>query len=281
MVFQNPLWFLLIPALAFVAWVWRGLALWRPLRAGALLTVIVLLARPQARMQQDGMDLWVLLDRSESTEDRIDRGLPEWTKLLKEGARSRDDEMHMVDYAMHAVAQENSGGGAFTGSRVLTRTGLALDSIIALRQPDKASRVLLFTDGYSTESLAGIADRMAKENIPLDLRLLPEPPGSDFRVRRLRMPARARSGEPFLVEVEVTGPQDSEVPLTILRNGASLLETKSVITGAAAWRVSRIAFKGRDPITTKRALRRRRIRILATTAMMHGSGSPAARVCCW
>ncbi len=208
MTFQNPVWLLLIPALALVAWLWRGLALWRPLRAGVLIVIVVLLARPQARMQQDGMDLWVLLDRSESTEDRMDRGLPEWTKLIKEGARSREDEMHPVDYAMHAVPRDNNGGGAFTGSRVLTRTGLALDSIIALRQPDKASRVLLFTDGYSTESLAGIADRLTKENIPLDLRLLPEPPGSDFRVRRLRMPVRAQSGEPFLIEAEITGPQE-------------------------------------------------------------------------
>ncbi len=230
MAFQNPVWLLLIPALALTGWLWRGLALWRPLRAGALLIIVAMLARPQARMQQDGMDLWVLLDRSESTEDRIDRGLPEWTKLIKEGARSRGDEMHLVDYAMHAVPQDNNGGGAFTGSRVLTRTGLALDSIIALRQPDKASRILLFTDGYSTESLAGIADRLAKENIPLDLRLLPEPPGSDFRVRRLRMPVRAQSGEPFLIETEITGPQDGEVPLTILRNGTSILETKAVLT---------------------------------------------------
>ena len=96
-------------------------------------------------------------------------------------------------------------GGTFTGSRKLTRTGLAIDSIVASRNPDKATRILLFTDGYSTESLAGIADRLVKENIPLDLRLLPEPPGSDFRVRRLRLPVRAQSGEPFLIEAEVTG----------------------------------------------------------------------------
>ena len=230
MTLQNPAWLWLIPALALAGWLWRGLALWRPLRAGALLVIVALLARPQARMQQDGMDLWVLLDRSESTEDRVDRGLPEWTKLLKSSARSRGDEMHLVDFAMDAVPQDSNGGGAFTGSRVLTRTALALESIIALRQPDKASRILMFTDGYSTESLANVADRLAKENIPLDLRLLPEPPGEDFRVRRLRMPVRVQSGEPFLIEVEVTGPRDGEVPLTILKNGAGVLEAKVALT---------------------------------------------------
>lgn len=226
MIFQSPAWLWLIPALALAGWRWRGLALWRPLRAGALLLIVLLLARPQARMQQDRMDLWVLLDRSESTEDRVDRGLPEWTKLLQSAARSRDDELHLVDFAMDAVPQDSNGGGAFTGSRKLTRTALALESVIALRRPDKGSRVLMFTDGYSTESLANVADRLVKENIPLDLRLLPEPPGEDFRVRRMHMPVRVQSGEPFLIEVEVTGPRDGEVPLTILKNGTSVLEAK-------------------------------------------------------
>ncbi|HEX2751070.1 MAG TPA: hypothetical protein VHM91_23885, partial [Verrucomicrobiales bacterium] len=227
---QNPEWLLLLPALAAAAWFWRGLALWQPLRAAALVTLVFLLARPQARMQQDGMDLWVLLDRSESTEDRIDRGFPEWSKLINDAKRSRNDVMHPVDYAMDAVPQEDNGGGAFTSSRKLSRTALAIDSIVALRRPDKASRILVFTDGYSTESLTGIADRLTKENIPLDLRLLPEPPGSDWRLRRLRVPVRAQTNEPFLIEAEIAGPGDGEVPLTILRNGASIMETKAVLT---------------------------------------------------
>src|SRR5436190_23234395 len=119
MFFQNPEWLLLLPALAVAGWFWRGLALWRPLRAAALITLVILRARPQARMQQDGMDLWLLLDRSESTEDRIDRGLPEWTKLINDAKRGRDDVLHPVDYAMDAVPQEDNGGGAFTGSRKL------------------------------------------------------------------------------------------------------------------------------------------------------------------
>ena len=37
MTLQNPVWLGLLPALALAGWRWRGLALWRPLRAGALL----------------------------------------------------------------------------------------------------------------------------------------------------------------------------------------------------------------------------------------------------
>ena len=44
------------------------------------------------------------------------------------------------------------------------------------------------------------------------------------------MPVRVQSGEPFLIEVEVTGPRDGEVPLTILKNGAGVLEAKVALT---------------------------------------------------
>jgi hypothetical protein len=226
MTFESPLWLLLLPALVLAGWLWRTLRLWQPLRALALIIIVVLLARPRAVMQKDGMDLWVLLDRSESTEDRIDRGVREWETLLEKSKRSRDDVVHLVDFAGDTVPQDANAGGAFTGNRRLTRTALALENLIALRDPDKPSRVLIFTDGYSTEALTGIADKLLRENMPLDLRLLTQPPGGDWRVRRLRLPLRAQVSEPFLIEAEVTGPQDGEVPLTILRDGASVLETK-------------------------------------------------------
>lgn len=230
MSFASPAWLLLLPALALLGWWRRDLALWRPLRALALIVLVALLAKLQARLQQDGLDLWVLLDRSESTEDRIDRGLPEWQKLMDAARRSRDDSLRLVDFAVDAVPQDQNGGGAFTGNRRQTRTGLAIETILALRNPEKASRLLIFTDGYSTESLTGLSEQLVKENIPLDLRLLPEPPGDDFRLRRLQLPVRARTAEPFLIEAEITGPADGSVPLTILRNGTPVLESKVTLT---------------------------------------------------
>ncbi|MEI7928906.1 MAG: hypothetical protein WCH40_10180, partial [Verrucomicrobiales bacterium] len=78
--FQAPEWFLLIPVLALVGWFWRDLRLHSPLRAIIIIVVALVLADPRLRRQQDALDLWVLLDRSESTEDIVDKSLPEWKK---------------------------------------------------------------------------------------------------------------------------------------------------------------------------------------------------------
>ncbi len=226
MIFRDPAWLALLPVVVLAGWVWRGLQLQRPLRAGFVLLVILLLMRPQWQRFAGGMDLWVLLDRSASTEALIDQGLPEWRQLLESGKPGRGDRLHFVDYASEVVPWESNAGGPYTGSRALTRTAQAVEHVLALRQEDRPARVLVFTDGYSTEPLAGVAEKLARTEVPLDFRLLSGVQGEDFRLRRLQLPARAQVSEPFLVEVEVSGPQEGPVPLTIFRNGQKLTDSQ-------------------------------------------------------
>ena len=229
MIFRDPAWLALLPVVALAGWVWRRLQLQRPLRAGFVILTVLLLMRPQWQRFAGGMDLWVLLDRSASTETAVDQGLPEWRQLLENHKRHRDDRLHFVDYAADTVPQELNAGGPYTGSRALTRTAQAVEHVLALRQADRPSRVLVFTDGYSTEPMAGVAEKLARAEVPLDFRLLANAVGDDFRLRRLQVPSRAQTSEPFLVEVEVSGPQDGPVPLTIFRNGQKISDSEVVI----------------------------------------------------
>ena len=226
MIFRDPAWLALLPVVVLAGWVWPGLQLQRPLRAGFVMLIILLLMRPQWQRFAGGMDLWVLLDRSASTEALIDQGLPEWRQLLESGKPGREDRLHFVDYASEVVPQESNAGGPYTGSRALTRTAQAVEHVLALRPEDRPARVLVFTDGFSTEPLAGVAEKLARVEVPLDFRLLSAAKGDDFRLRRLQLPARAQVSEPFLVEVEVSGPQEGPVPLTIFRNGQKLTDSQ-------------------------------------------------------
>ncbi len=89
MTFTAPEWFFLLPVFLLLGLVWHRLELWRPLRVLLILVMTFLLVDPRMEKQQDALDLWVLLDRSESTEDLIDKGLPEWKKLLEKSKPSR------------------------------------------------------------------------------------------------------------------------------------------------------------------------------------------------
>ena len=76
--FLAPHWFLLVPVLVVAGWQWQALGLMRPLRALCLALVVLLLAGPQIRRQGDGLDVWLLVDRSDSAAEALSARLAEW-----------------------------------------------------------------------------------------------------------------------------------------------------------------------------------------------------------
>ncbi len=231
--FVSPEYFLLLPALALAGWFWRGLRLHSPLRALILIIAVIALAEPHIRHQRNSLDLYVLLDRSDSTEDLIDKGLPEWQRLLEGAKPSRDDTLHFINYASE-VAELGADGSSFTGSRKLTRTGLALSSIAAQADAERPSRVLLFTDGFSTEPLQESAAQLQARGIPMDFRLIRDAKENDFRIARMAFPERVQIGEPFLISLTVRGAADATFPLILRRNGQTLTDTKVTLVNGLA-----------------------------------------------
>jgi hypothetical protein len=233
MTFASPEYFLLLPALALAGWFWRGLRVHSPLRAAILILAVLALADPRIQRQRNSLDLYVLLDRSDSTEDLIDRNLPEWQRLLEKSKPGRDDTLRFINYAAE-VAELGADGSSFTGSRRLTRSALALSSIAAQVDERRPSRVLLFTDGFATEPLHEAAAQMQARGIPLDFRLIRDEKENDFRLTRLTFPERVQSGEPFLMSITVRGATDSTFPLILRRNGQTLTETPVTLVNGVA-----------------------------------------------
>ena len=187
MSFSAPEWFFLLPVFILLGLVWKSLQLWKPLRILLVITLTALLVDPRIDRQQNALDLWVMLDRSESTEDLIDKGLPEWRKLLESSKPSRRDRLRFIDYATEVVEQKpGTETAVFTGSRKFTRTNLALQNIMAMAAEDRPSRVLIFSDGYSTEPITEAAAKLSRLGICL---LYTSPSPRDKR--QSRMPSSA------------------------------------------------------------------------------------------
>ena len=242
MTFGSPEWFLLLPACLFAGWFWKSLHLTSPLRLLLVLLCAFALADPKINVQDDALDLWVLLDRSDSTEDLVDKGLPEWQRLLEQAKPSRNDRLHFYNYAAE-IAEHGGDGDRFTGSRKLTRSSLALSHVAALAKDDRPARILLFTDGFATEPLHEAASQLKARGIPLDFRLVREETLDDFRLARLELPERVQAGEPFLLAATVRGSSDTEVALIIRRGGQTLTETTVKLTNG----VGRAEFTDRIP----------------------------------
>jgi uncharacterized membrane protein len=227
MILRHPEWLALLPILLLAGWMLPRLGLWRPLRIALLLLITLTLAQPQWRKLEDGIDLWVLLDSSVSAEKPMAKGLAEWEKLL-EKHRGRNDRLHYLNYASEVMRRGAEGAELYERNRQSTQTGLAITQALTLagrEGKDRPARVLVLSDGYSTEPLHGIAEKLTRQGVEMDYRVVRDPEPTDFRVAALNIPTRSQVGEPFLIEIEVRGTRDGKVPLTVLRDGRELKTT--------------------------------------------------------
>jgi len=254
--FVAPHWFLLLPALAAAGWYWRGLRLERPLRAACLLLAVIMLAEPRVRRQGDGLDLWVLVDQSESGWDDLAPRLQEMETIL-EKSRGVDDRIIHVDFADEsqprgALVRSGAAATEYAGRRSATRLASAISHVLGLMPADRAARILAITDGYSTEPLDRIADKLLTKGVALDVRLPPRREVDDFAVAAFRAPRRVQAREGLLAEVVVRG-RDATVPLEILRDGKPI-GTQQVEIRAGVGRVrftDRLAAAGAHRYTVR------------------------------
>ena len=228
MMLHHPEWLALLPVLLLAGWALPRLGIFKPLRLLLLALMTLVLAEPQWQRWQAGIDLWVLLDASASAEEPMAKGLPEWEKLL-EKHRGPNDRLFYLNYATEVMRRGAEGAELYERNRHSTQTGLAITQALTLAQKegqDRPARVLAFTDGYATEPLTDIAEKLTRQGVELDYRLVRDAELTDYRVTSLQVPTRSQLGEPFMIEVEVKGTRDGKVPLSILRDGQELKRTE-------------------------------------------------------
>jgi len=216
--FLSPEWLIFVPLLIASGWYWKRMQLWKPLRVLILSVLVLILIRPEIRHLGEGLDLWLLVDRSASAEDLLQPRLPELRKVLERSKR-KTDRIHFVDFADVAIVRGENDEVIFDGSTLHTRSALAVRHALSQMPANRAARILLLSDGYSTEPLNDLAERLVSQQVPLDYRLLVEDESGDVRVAGVTLPTRVQVAEPYLVTVELAGTADQAVPYTIFRDG--------------------------------------------------------------
>ncbi len=226
----SPHWFFLVPLLFLLFWYFRQFGLGKPLRALAASLLICALLDLSVPLKSSALDLWVLVDRSKSAENEIGSNLSEWTSILERSKQS-DDRIHYIEFAEAASYSRKIFEGQFEEKGLESRIGLALRSALARQDSRRSNRILLLSDGFSTDPYEGdLLDRLKETESPLDYRLTRNSLIGDYRIGKIRSPSRVQRGEGFLVQVPVlasdvnftSGSKSSNATLDIYRNGALL-----------------------------------------------------------
>ena len=228
-----PFWLLLVPALLLLGWRIPALRLSRPLRCLPLLLLVLALTQPYWLRRDDTLDLWILVDQSASTEGRIEQSLGGVRGILNRGRPNSRCQLHLIDFAAGAMPRVEGAAAAGLGSDE-TRLRTALQTAASLAEPDRANRVLILSDGQSTEPLVGAAARLKALEIPVDIRLLPRPSYDDWRITKFVAPPMVRPLEPAAIAVEVRGPSTGSATLSITRDGVTALEQEITLSDGVA-----------------------------------------------
>lgn len=215
----HPQWLLFIPALVFIGWWLRSLRLHRPLRILCLALLTLALTDPQVDRTRPGLELWVLVDQSDSARPALAPNLGEWLHLLRSN-KGVNDTLRIIDFA--GEVRERIEGGTNDDLKVTSRTDIPLAVQMALseRDPRRNSRILLLSDGYSTEPLLGLGEQLRSAGVPLFYRLPALDLSGDTRLERFHAPTRLLLGEPLLLQFEASGQPGHSVRYRVLRNDA-------------------------------------------------------------
>ena len=236
--FLSPEWIVLIPLFLVVAWLWKPLRITQPLRIASLLLLLLILMQPEWIRIGKGVDLWVLFDRSQSAEEQMVSGMEEAETILQK-TKGPHDQLFVVDYADVVALRQEGDVEMFSGKGNYTRTPLAIQHALSKMSPQRASRLLLLTDGFSTEPIAHVSERLIEQGVPLDFRLLSSDYGQDLRITALDLPSRLQPSEPFLIELQIEGHPNGEVPVRLERNQQVIYDGEvEVIDGKGLLRVT-------------------------------------------
>lgn len=231
---NSPEWLLLIPILVLAAWYLKHLQLWKPLRMTTLLLLVLTLMDLQWQTLKPGIDLMLLLDRSDSARSLVESRESEMLKILDD-SRGPMDQLRVIDFAGGAMLREGEETVDAAGDGAATRIDMALRYAAGMQDPDRKTRVMVLTDGYATAPLAGLAEFLEESSVDLYYRVFSELPEADVSVERLELPDRTQMGAPFLVEFLVDGPIGRKVSYQLRRNDEVINEGSVEIVAGGTW----------------------------------------------
>lgn len=229
MSFHNPIALLMFPALILIGLIWPQICkafpprttvrsiVNMPLRLSILALLTLALGQPLLELKSPATTLWVIVDRSASAASEVQSHLNEWETLIEQN-RPSSAHLRFLDVA-DEVWPRLSGEPPKTFGTNQTRIGSALRYVLGRVNDSEKHRILIISDGFATDPLDGVRELIAERGIPVDLRLTPQISQKDIRLSRLNVPSRVLPEEPFLIEFEVTGESDEEVPYVIFRDG--------------------------------------------------------------
>ncbi|MDR2762880.1 MAG: VWA domain-containing protein [Planctomycetaceae bacterium] len=228
MIFQQPIWFLLLLPLACMVYYWRMPSRFLVvLRALILISIVLAMVGLTIKLPTRSGTIIVIADRSRSMPSESDIAEKHAINLLLNHI-GREDRLGVVSFGMspmvERVPSDSSTGefNEFHNSGNLDASNLhdAIDQALSLIPNGEKSRLLIISDGrWTGESPDLLISRLVQRGIAVDYRLIERSHVGDVAVLSIDAPERVLPGEIFKITGMIYVPVAQNVEYELVCNG--------------------------------------------------------------
>lgn len=241
----RPLWLLLFPIAAWAVWLlWRAtsqpgtprhhrLAAW--FRSAALVLVIASLAGVEWLWPRQGVDVFFLIDESDSVLPEMRTQAMRWIEAQKERA-GIGDRVGVIAFGRQAYVEQGlTPDFQLPGDRAaVDRSGSNLEVALRLAMASfpagAKGRLIVLTDGSETEGRAeSVLPALREAGVTVDAVPLGGAPEQEVLVERFTVPGRVSPDEPFLARAVISSTSEVEADVRLFRNGRLVGERRAAL----------------------------------------------------
>ncbi len=228
MIFQQPIWFLLLIPLACVLYYWRiPSRLLTGLRLLAFLLIVLAMVGPSIKLPTRSGTIIVVADRSRSMPSDSRDAQKHAVNLLLDSI-GKEDRLGVVSFAEKSYPERLPSGGAagkfaeFVGESHPDASDLtgALESALSLIPVGDKGRILVLSDGrWTGENPTRLVSHLVQRGVAVDYRIMERPAVGDVAALSIESPDRVLPDEVFKIVAWVQVPTSQDVEYELLRNG--------------------------------------------------------------
>ncbi len=198
------------------------------LRIGVLILIGLCLAQPSCILGEEGFDIVVLVDRSQSMPSEVDSRATEIIRLLEEEMEDKD-RLAVFSITERTILEKDFNSNViFQGFQAIqsphgSRLDKGIEQALHIIPTFHSGRIIVLTDGENTgSSLEAVRQNARSRDIPIYVKQLNQLKDTDVSISSISYPKRVAEGEPVQISADIFSPIEQEVTVRLKRNGQTI-----------------------------------------------------------
>ena len=210
------LYILCVTPLALLMWKVRRQLSHNPIRILIVILLCILIIQPFFNLGRKALHVWLVVDRSASTAESYQMRGKEIEGILTH-SKPAEAKLSIVDVADIASLRGQGDEAHYAKAIPESNLALGIDSALSHMSDADTNRLLLLSDGFSTQTFSDTERSLRNQKVALDIRFLDTQPEGDYRVEVVA-PREAEARQGAVISVALYGDPEAQLSVALYRD---------------------------------------------------------------